>query len=115
MYPPRFEWQNAVAARICLRVGTYSPGRDAKRIRCPLLVVVATEDAVTPPDPARSAAESAPRGELVEHDCGHFDVYLGEWFERVVADEAAFLRRALLGAAPRATAGSREGTRRPAE
>lgn len=96
LYPPGLHWDNEVAARIALRIGTYSPGRDAKRIACPVLVVLASEDAVTPPGPARSAAEAAPQGELLEYECGHFEVYVGEWFERAVVDEGAFLHRVLL-------------------
>lgn len=88
--------RNEVAARIFLAVGTYSPGRAARRVRCPLLVQVAAGDAVTPPGPARRAARRAPRGELVEYPLGHFDLYAGEPFETAVADQIAFLRRTLV-------------------
>lgn len=96
MYPQGFEWDNSVPGRITLTYGLYSPGRDAKRVRCPMLVVVAENDAVTPPEGARTAARRAPRGEMISYDCGHFDVYVGEWFERAVADELAFFGRTLL-------------------
>jgi fermentation-respiration switch protein FrsA (DUF1100 family) len=96
MYPPGFEWDNSTPARIALTYGFYSPGRDAGKVACPLLVIAAEHDAITPAESARAAARRAPRGELVEYDCGHFDVYVGEWFERAVADELAFFERALL-------------------
>ena len=50
---------------------------------------------MTPPGPARKVAERAPRGELIEYEGGHFDVYVGEPFERAVGDQIAFLRRHL--------------------
>ncbi|HWI21642.1 MAG TPA: alpha/beta hydrolase [Baekduia sp.] len=88
-------WRNEVAARIGLSVGAYRPAAKVGRIRCPLLVCVATADATTPPGPAERVARRAPRGELREYACGHFDIYQGEWFERMVSDEVAFLQRHL--------------------
>jgi pimeloyl-ACP methyl ester carboxylesterase len=96
LYPDGFEWRNEVPARIALRITTYSPGKRAGDVACPLLVLVAADDVVTPPGPARAAARRAPKGELVEYQgVGHFDVYLGEPFERAVADQLEFLARVL--------------------
>ncbi len=47
--------------------------------------------------PAAKAGERAPLGEVRHYDCGHFDVYTGDDFERVVADQVAFLERHLAG------------------
>lgn len=107
IFPPGFRWNDRVAARIALRVGAYRPGTDAARVRCPLLIGVAEDDDVTPPAPASEAARRAPRGELAVYPGGHFDLYLGESFERVVGDQTAFLLRHLVTTpetAPRATA-----------
>jgi uncharacterized protein len=95
LYPDGFEWRNEVAARIALQVLAYSPGRRAGELGCPLLVQVGTRDVIAPPEPARRAAEQAPRGEVREYDIGHFDIYVGEAFERAVADQVDFLRRHL--------------------
>jgi dienelactone hydrolase len=88
-------FRNEAAARVGLRVGLYRPVRKAAQIRCPWLVVVADRDAVTPPKPMVAAAKRAPLGELRHHDCGHFDIYVGEVFERNVADQVEFLQRVL--------------------
>jgi len=96
LYPEGFEWRNEVPARIALGVTTYSPGNRAADIGCPLLVLVAGDDVVTPPQPAREAAQRAPKGELVEYPgVGHFDIYLGEPFERSATDQLEFLARVL--------------------
>lgn len=100
LFPPGFPWRNEVAARIFLATGFYMPGRRARRIRCPLLVQVADGDSTTPPAPAVRAARRAPRGELRRYPGGHFDIYLGEAFERAVADQIDFLERALGLATP---------------
>jgi dienelactone hydrolase len=93
--PPDLEWPNQAVARVALRVGSYRPGRKAAKVRCPILFVIATRDAVTPPDLAMRAAALAPRSEVRTYDAGHFDPYVGELFERVAADETEFLLRHL--------------------
>jgi pimeloyl-ACP methyl ester carboxylesterase len=98
LYPPGFDFRNEFGARALNRVGTYSPGRGAPRIACPLLVIVADRDRITPAKPARRAARRAPRGELESFPGTHFEIYHGERFEWAVARETEFLRAALLPA-----------------
>lgn len=95
MYPPGFDWRNEVAARIMLTFPMYSPGRDASKVACPILFQVGTEDHITPPAPALKAAKAAPRGELITYPLSHFEIYLGEPFERAVGDQLDFLARHL--------------------
>jgi fermentation-respiration switch protein FrsA (DUF1100 family) len=58
-------------------------------------VCVCDRDVVTPPQPALKAASLAPRGEVRHYDASHFDIYVGEVFERAVADQVEFLTRHL--------------------
>jgi len=95
---PDSKHQNLVAAAIAVEALKWRPGARAGKIECPLLVQVATNDLDTPPEPAARAAARAPRGELRRYDCGHFDVYLEPWFDRVASDQVDFLRRHLLDA-----------------
>ena len=90
-------WRNEFSPRVMLRVGLYRPGRKAGALRCPLLVCVADDDAITPPAPAVRMAEVAPRGELRRYPIGHFDIYTGAEFEAAVADQTEFLVRHVLG------------------
>jgi pimeloyl-ACP methyl ester carboxylesterase len=89
-------WQNKVSARIALRVGMYRPGRQAGKLRCPVLYSVCDADVVCPPQATLDCAKLAKRGEIKRYPIGHFDLYLGDWFERVVTDQAEFLQRHLL-------------------
>jgi uncharacterized protein len=91
------DWQQAAAARSALRLGFYRPGRDASRVRCPLLVLVCDQDQLAAPEPAIRAARAAPRGEVVRLPGGHYAPFLGG-HERAVETELSFLRRHLLGA-----------------
>lgn len=88
--------QNLVAAAIAVEALAWRPGAKAARIKCPLLVQVASNDRDTPVGPAAKAAAKAPSGELRRYGCGHFDVYLDPFFERVVADQVEFLTTHLL-------------------
>jgi pimeloyl-ACP methyl ester carboxylesterase len=93
--PDDLDWPNEAAARVALRVGTYRPIRNAERVRCPILFAVADDDVITPPDLAEKAALRAPHAEIRRYPGGHFDPYVGELFERVVADQIEFLLRSL--------------------
>ncbi|MEB3980611.1 alpha/beta fold hydrolase [Mycobacterium sp. 663a-19] len=91
---------NEVAARIGLKVATYRPGRLAAKVRCPILFCVCETDSVAPAGATLRHAARAPRGEVSTYPEGHFEIYVGDAFERVVADQIAFLDMHLTPAAP---------------
>src|SRR5439155_16472807 len=95
-------WRNEVPARFALTISLYRPGLKADRLPCPILVQIADRDAVAPPKAAQDAAWLATgRAEVRTYPIGHFDVYVGEPFERSVADQLLFLSRHLAAAAAR--------------
>ncbi|EFV14119.2 hypothetical protein HMPREF9336_01036 [Segniliparus rugosus ATCC BAA-974] len=80
-----------VPARAVPQIMRYIPGRRAKDVRCPILFCVCAHDSVAPAQASVRHARKAPLGEVKIYDAGHFDIYLGEHFERVVGDQIAFL------------------------
>ncbi|MEI2700913.1 MAG: alpha/beta fold hydrolase [Baekduia sp.] len=82
-----------VTARTVLDVLRYAPGRRAGRIACPLHVAICDEDSVAPAGRAAKQVARAPQAEVVHYPIGHFDIYVGEPFERAVAGYVAFLDR----------------------
>jgi uncharacterized protein len=84
-------FDNQVAARVVLNIVRHRPGRKAKKVRCPILFAVCETDSVAPAKATLRHARTAPRGEIRLYPAGHFDIYVGEPFERVVADQLAFL------------------------
>jgi pimeloyl-ACP methyl ester carboxylesterase len=82
---------NEVAARVALAITLHTPGRSAANVSCPILFAICEQDAVAPAKATLRHARKAPRGEIALYPAGHFDIYLGDWFERVVADQIAFL------------------------
>jgi dienelactone hydrolase len=89
---------NEVAARFAFSVMTYRPGRLAAKIACPILFCVCEADSVAPPVPTLRYAAKAPRGEVRMYPEGHFEIYVGDAFDRVVEDQLAFLDRHLKNA-----------------
>ena len=86
-------FRNEVAARFVLSVSRSRPGTLAKDVRCPLYVAVCEHDSVAPATATQRHAAKAPRGEVVVYPVGHFDVYVDEAFDKVVADYVDFLHR----------------------
>jgi pimeloyl-ACP methyl ester carboxylesterase len=101
--PSETGWVNRVAGRIALRVALYRPGRAAARVSCPILFCVCDGDSVAPPRQTLKHAAAAPRGEIKRYPVGHFAVYVGEPFERAVADQTEFLVRTLVPTAAAAS------------
>jgi pimeloyl-ACP methyl ester carboxylesterase len=90
--PPDF--RNEVCARMALEFPRYRPYQYASRLPCPILIQVCDDDSVTPVQPALGAAKRAgSRAEVKRYPIGHFDIYVGEDFERSVADQIDFYSR----------------------
>jgi quorum-quenching protein AidA len=86
---------NEVAARLAMKVITYRPGRMTAKITCPILFCVCESDSVAPAAPTLRYAAKASRGEVRTYPEGHFAIYVDDAFERVVADQLAFLDKHL--------------------
>ncbi len=100
LLPTETRWENRVAARIALYAGTYRPGRAAAKLACPVLFCVCDKDALAPAEVTVRYARAAGRGEVRRYPLGHFDIYIGEAWERAVSDQTEFLARQLLGDGP---------------
>ena len=100
-------WRNELTARAVLYEGLDRSITKMDRLACPILIQIAERDSVAPPEAARAAAWRAKgRVEVREYPCAHFDIYVGEWRERAIADQLHFLRRHLSpapAAPPKAT------------
>ncbi|WP_062986221.1 alpha/beta hydrolase [Nocardia anaemiae] len=91
LVPNSAPFANEVAARVALSITLHIPGRSAAKVSCPIMFAICELDAVAPAKATLRHARKAPRGEIALYPAGHFDIYVGDWFERVVADQIAFL------------------------
>ncbi len=87
------EYRNDVPARVALEIPRDAPGRQAGRVRCPILFCVCDADTVAPAKATLRHAAKAPRGQIHRYPVGHFDIYIGDEFERVITDQLAFLNK----------------------
>jgi fermentation-respiration switch protein FrsA (DUF1100 family) len=90
------EFVNEVCARITIRGDKYRPVTKAKKVRCPVLLLVCENDELAPVSAAEETAKKL--GELAEvkrYPIGHFDIYIGRHFERSMSDQLDFLSRHL--------------------
>jgi len=92
------DFRNEFCARAILKLGTYRPGLQAHRLRCPILIQICEKDIEAPASAAEEAARRAgTRAEVRRYPIEHFDIYLGEAFEKSVSDQMEFLSRMLSG------------------
>jgi hypothetical protein len=84
-----------VAARFALSSGGYRPGRHARDVHCPLLVLAYDDDRSALPGPAVRAAARAPRGELARRPGGHYAGFTSD-LDGTFRIELEFLQRHVL-------------------
>jgi uncharacterized protein len=90
--PPELEHDRKVTLRSTLKAQMYDPGIWNERVcPTPLLMVVGTEDTITPSDLALTAFERAGNPKkLVTYPGGHFDAYVEHFETTSGAAEAWF-------------------------
>lgn len=89
-------FRNEMCARGILRIAGNRPVRWAGKVTCPALLVVAERDNIAPVASVHAVARRIGEGaETLSLECGHFDIYVGETFERSVARQVDFLQRVL--------------------
>ncbi|KAK7690968.1 hypothetical protein QCA50_006071 [Cerrena zonata] len=71
-------YPNEISASSLFEVPFYKPSVNAKKIDCPLLLVVPKYDNICDIREAASITRDVPNSELVKLDGGHFDVYPGK-------------------------------------
>ena len=80
------DYRNDVPARVAVEIPLDAPGRLAEKFDAHPLCVC-DDDSVAPASTTLRHAAKAPRGEIRRYPAGHFDIYVGEEFERVIADQ----------------------------
>lgn len=87
-------WKNKVAPRFIFKAPRYEPGT-FKKINCPILLALATDDVEISVPFIRKKAKESSRVEIIEYPFGHFDLYHGEIFDTVLGDQISFIRKCI--------------------
>ncbi len=80
---------NEVCARFLLRSHGYRPDKEIKNLHCPLLVQICDKDRLVPISP-EVEAELMKYAEVRHYPISHFEIYLGDNFEKSVREQLAF-------------------------
>lgn len=86
-----FDAVNALAARSALRLPLDRPGRALARFSTPTLLCVCDNDAAAPAKATKRHTQGLAHVHVQNYPCDHFDIYVGEHFERAVRDQLYFL------------------------
>ncbi len=93
--PSSQQFKNEVGARFIPQILLDYPGAAAASVQAPIFFAVCQRDSCAPVKQTLAYARQAPKGTIKEYDCGHFDIYLGEWFDRASKDYVQFLHEKL--------------------
>lgn len=91
LVPEGSDWKNETPARAMIQLFLYRPTAKASKVMCPALIIPGQRDSLISPKAVEKAASRMREASLVQIDAGHFDVYSGALFEKVVEMEADFL------------------------
>ena len=84
---------NEVCARIVIRGDKYRPVKHARNVRCPVLLQICDHDSITPSSAAEETKKNLGEYAEVKHyPIGHFDIYIGDNFEKSVRDQLEFFK-----------------------
>ena len=87
---------NEACARIIIRMDKYVPVKYAARVRCPVLLQVCDNDISLPMSVVEKAEKRLGKlAEVIHYPIDHFDIYLGENFEKSVSDQLEFFKKHL--------------------
>ncbi|MFQ5630723.1 MAG: alpha/beta hydrolase [bacterium] len=84
---------NEACARIVIRIDKYRPIKYAAKVRCPVLLQICERDEPLPIQSIDAAAQKmAVSSEVKRYPIGHFDIYVGENFEKSISDQLNFFK-----------------------
>jgi pimeloyl-ACP methyl ester carboxylesterase len=93
LIPSGLEVRNEVAARFALQIPFSRPGKYVKNLMCPALICVCESDSVAPAKATLRHTKTSRMADVRVYPYGHFDIYVGDAFEEVVAEQIAFLSK----------------------
>jgi pimeloyl-ACP methyl ester carboxylesterase len=85
---------NEVCARIVLRSHGFKPVEHLRNVQCPILIQICEHDSLAPIR-AETAKELEKYAEVKHYPIGHFDIYIGDNFEKSVSDQLEFFKKQL--------------------
>ena len=85
---------NEVCARVILRSHGFNPVKHIQNVHCPVLIQICDYDVLAPIRP-ETEKELRKYADVKNYPIGHFDIYIGENFEKGVSDQLEFFKKHL--------------------
>jgi len=82
---------NEICARSLLSTHGYRPDKQIEKLDCPILVQICDRDSLVPIS-SEFEKKIKKLAEIKHYPIGHFDIYLGDDFEKSVSDQLAFFK-----------------------
>jgi fermentation-respiration switch protein FrsA (DUF1100 family) len=90
------DFVNQACARILIRMDKYRPLNYLDKVDCPVLLQFCDLDIANPPSLIHDAEKRlGDRAEIIRYPIDHFDVYLGNNYERAAKDQLEFFKKHL--------------------
>lgn len=90
------DFKNEVCARLLLMSHGHNPIDYAKDVQCPVLLQVCEKDNLVSEKSYKKTVEILGKyAEVKKYPIGHFDIYVGENFEKAVSDQIALFKKYL--------------------
>lgn len=88
---------NEACARICIRIDKYRPIKHSDKVRCPVLLQICDKDIGTPMSIVKEIEKRLGKlAEVIHYPIDHFDIYIGDNFEKSVSDQLDFFKKHLI-------------------
>jgi len=88
---------NEACARIVIRIDKYRPVKHVAKVRCPVLLQITDKDISHPLSSVEKIEKRLGKlAEVIHFPIGHFDIYVGDNFEKAVNDQLDFFKKHLL-------------------
>jgi dienelactone hydrolase len=89
------DFVNEMCPRVILRSHGFRPDKQIQNVRCPILIQICDHDTLAPTSP-ETEEELRKYAEVKHYPIGHFDIYVGDDFEKGVTDQLDFFKKHLL-------------------
>lgn len=79
-------FENTTPVATILEFIKYYPGKYADKVKCPIYYAVCENDTIAPAKKTLKYAKRSKYATIKKYPYGHFDIYLGDNFQRVILD-----------------------------
>lgn len=86
-------FKNITPVATVLEFFKYCPGKNAEKVKCPIFYAVCENDTVAPAKKTLYYAKKSKKATIKKYPYGHFDIYLGENFQRVILDYIDYFKK----------------------